>query len=402
VKFYFSLASSVVAFTLIALLPGASAQAPGISGDNPTTSCSIDAMDSVMPKRTASARMRSKFVLFITNRSIGATAEQQARNGMVLRYENVFLNTLARPVSYGFAEISYPTTRKKSDQNYAPCSRDENPLKDFSVIDHQIVPTPEAFRDLISTYYPKRSDASLLYIHGFNNSFSDAAEELAQLALDLGYEGLPVLFSWPSDAGRTDPCRATSGISTDAYKKADAIALASRSYVADTMDQLANTLRPFKVLAHSMGTGLAMKAIILRQSKKDREDRPDDPSGAIASSPCSVVLAAPDISTKEFNVAMRPQVVRPDRHVVVYCSDDRALRASQYTNSSDERLGYCPMAKSAMDGVDFVTVTGPIEDFFHHSYYLNSAKVLEDIRQVLVCQEPPPSRAGGWRKIQLP
>jgi len=402
-RLFLFLAAQLAVFNLIILCPEVRAQALGRSDTGRTINRSIDgALDSEVPKKSSSARMRSKFVLFVTDRSIDPSADQQGRNGKILRYERLLLNTLGRPVSYGFAEIGYPTTRKAGDTNYAPCSKEENPLKDFSIIDHQIVSTPEAFQELIHRYYPTGSNTSLLFFHGLNNSFSDAAERLAQLVLDLDYVGLPVLFSWPSDAGRSDPCWPSSGIGATEYKKASEMALASQPYAVHTMDLLAYALRPFEVLAHSMGADLATNSVIFRQSTKDEGFRPYDPTEAIAASPCSLVLAAPDISTKQFNVERRPKIIRRDRHVAVYCSNDRALQASQITNSSDERLGYCPMAKSPMEGIDLVAVTGKIQDFFHHSYYLNSGKILEDIRHVLDCSDTPSNRAGGQREIRLP
>ena len=49
----------------------------------------------------------------------------------------------------------------------------------------------------------KPTDA-LVFVHGFNNTFDAAAFRMAQIVWDLGYRGLPVLFSWPSRAGVLD------------------------------------------------------------------------------------------------------------------------------------------------------------------------------------------------------
>jgi len=40
----------------------------------------------------------------------------------------------------------------------------------------------------------------LVFIHGYNSSFADAARRAAQLSYDLNFAGAPVLFSWPSRA----------------------------------------------------------------------------------------------------------------------------------------------------------------------------------------------------------
>jgi esterase/lipase superfamily enzyme len=46
------------------------------------------------------------------------------------------------------------------------------------------------------------SKSVLLFVHGFNVTFTDAALRTAQLAHDLSFGGVPFFFSWPS-AGET-------------------------------------------------------------------------------------------------------------------------------------------------------------------------------------------------------
>ena len=70
-------------------------------------------------------------------------------------------------------------------------------------MDHEVVDSPDAFRSLIKRLYPNAKDDSLLYVHGLDHTFSEAAERFAQLIVDLEYNGLPLFFSWPSDAYRS-------------------------------------------------------------------------------------------------------------------------------------------------------------------------------------------------------
>jgi esterase/lipase superfamily enzyme len=49
---------------------------------------------------------------------------------------------------------------------------------------------------------PKRE--VLVFIHGFNTTFEYATRRAAQVAADLGFNGAPVVFSWPS-AGSAGP-----------------------------------------------------------------------------------------------------------------------------------------------------------------------------------------------------
>ena len=47
----------------------------------------------------------------------------------------------------------------------------------------------------------------LVFVHGFNTSFEDAAVRAAQVAADLNFDGSVVLFSWPSAASVTSYVR---------------------------------------------------------------------------------------------------------------------------------------------------------------------------------------------------
>jgi esterase/lipase superfamily enzyme len=170
-----------------------------------------------------------------------------------------------------------------------------------------------------------------------------------------------------------------------------------RRFAVLAMDELAEGLgRRFEMVAHSMGTDVAVNAIALRESTRNR------PLTSIV--PSTIILAAPDISTTEFVSRLRPGIVRTDRHIIVYCSNDWALLLSRMTNGSDERLGYCttePTLKPPMPGVDLVIVRGPISGFSRHSYYLSEEKILDDMRTALADSAVAvPVRS--YREILLP
>jgi esterase/lipase superfamily enzyme len=52
-----------------------------------------------------------------------------------------------------------------------------------------------AFDEIIKA---KGSNSALIFVHGFNTSFEDALYRNAQIAWDLQYKGLPILFTWAS------------------------------------------------------------------------------------------------------------------------------------------------------------------------------------------------------------
>uniref|UniRef100_UPI001C452783 alpha/beta hydrolase n=1 Tax=Variovorax sp. dw_308 TaxID=2721546 RepID=UPI001C452783 len=83
----------------------------------------------------------------------------------------------------------------------------------------------------------------LLFVHGYNNSFQEAAKRAGQLAYDLAFPGPVVLFSWPSDG---DPL---------AYVRDEQKALTAWRQTARVLDELSRLAPNVKVnvVAHSMG-----------------------------------------------------------------------------------------------------------------------------------------------------
>jgi esterase/lipase superfamily enzyme len=161
----------------------------------------------------------------------------------------------------------------------------------------------------------------LLFVHGFNNTYEDAVYRFAQIVHDSRAEAVPVLFTWPSRG------------SVLAYNYDRESTNYSRDALEETLQSLAKApeVEDVSVLAHSMGTFLAMEA--LRQMAIR--------NGRIAPKIRNVVLAAPDIDVDVFRQqlgAMGPPAQRP-RFTVFTSTDDRALKISSRIAGAVPRLG---------------------------------------------------------------
>ena len=96
-----------------------------------------------------------------------------------------------------------------------------------------------------------KSRSLFVFVHGYNANFADAARRTAQMTYDLGYDGAPILFSWPSQ-GRL------SGYLEDENN--------SEWSVPDLRDFLADLARragdgEISLVAHSMGNRVATRAL---------------------------------------------------------------------------------------------------------------------------------------------
>ncbi len=122
---------------------------------------------------------------------------------------------------------------------------------------------------------PDEEDSVLVFVHGYNTTFTDAVLRLGQFVEDSGFDGVPVLFSWASAGKLTD------------YVYDLNSALAARSALIEGSDTLIRTnARAVNLVAHSMGNFLSVEAM-----KQARIQNRFDSSGKLR----NIILASADI-----------------------------------------------------------------------------------------------------------
>ena len=159
----------------------------------------------------------------------------------------------------------------------------------------------------------------LVFIHGFNTGYDEARFRLAQIVTDSGFTGVPVLFTWPSRNKFL------------AYGSDRESATASRDALEKLLRDLGQTpgVGRVHVLAHSMGTFLAMEA--LRQNAIAGQA---DLNGKLG----DVMLAAPDIDLDVFRSQLA-RIGKSARISVFAAADDRALSLSSTLAGDRQRVG---------------------------------------------------------------
>jgi esterase/lipase superfamily enzyme len=229
---------------------------------------------------------------------------------------------------------------------------------------------PDAFQQELAAQLSGRVGASrdvLVFVHGFNVSYDEARFRLAQIVHDGGFTGVPVLFTWPSRSQIL------------AYGSDKESATASRDPLEKMLQDVATTpgVGRVHILAHSMGTWLAMEA--LRQSGiAGRADL----NGRIG----EVMLAAPDIDLDVFRAQMA-RVGKAARVSVFAQADDRALSVSSTLAGSRTRLGALDLDnKEHLDELNGLNVRvydlkGAVgtSDFFRHGTFAEAPNVVRTI-----------------------
>ncbi|MEP4336445.1 MAG: alpha/beta fold hydrolase, partial [Roseobacter sp.] len=147
------------------------------------------------------------------------------------------------------ATVSIPPNREVGTISYGQDSPKLD--RDFAIAGLEEFKNKDGFTASLKTEISKRKvDQSevVVFVHGFNNNFSDAAFRMAQLGHDLEIPGAHVSYAWPS---RANPL---------GYGYDQDSSLFARDGLADLLKTVRAAGQPdVVIIAHSMGGSLLME-----------------------------------------------------------------------------------------------------------------------------------------------
>lgn len=221
--------------------------------------------------------------------------------------------------------------------------------------------THDQFLDDLKSMQAKKGKNLLVFIHGYNVSFEDAAKRTAQMAYDVDFPGAAVFYSWPSQAD-------WYGYESD-RRRIERSVMQIRSFLEDLAARSGAT--SINIVAHSMGN------VGLTAALKDIATPTKEPIFN------QVVLAAPDIDAEVFKRDIAPFIVSKAKRTTLYTSKtDLALIASRYFNDG-ARLGDSGSEVVTYPGIDTIDATSVDSSLLGHSYYGSSVTVLTDVGHLL-------------------
>jgi esterase/lipase superfamily enzyme len=286
-----------------------------------------------------------------------------------------FTPGVARQLTYGTARISIPKVHVPGElesPRWYLLEFKEDPKQHVILQDVARLPQAPFFAQLHGRVGESRGSNAFVFVHGYNVSFRDAARRTAQLAYDLRFDGAPVFYSWPSQA-------ALAGYFTDEQTIARSVPLIE-GFLADMADR--SGAQNLYVIGHSMGTRGVTQAIRNLVTK-----RPE-----LRGRFRGIILAAPDIDAKVFRTELAPAMRQASGSVTLYASSqDMALKASKQVNRGP-RAGDTSEGVVLVNGVDTIDVSGVDESMLAHSYFMESDKVMGDIREMFRAHQPAAQR----------
>jgi len=235
-----------------------------------------------------------------------------------------------------------------------------DPSKHFVLSEVRPLIEGEFFDQLKARVSQASQNDMFVFVHGFHNTFQDAAFRTAQIAHDLEFAGAPVFFSWPSQGKVLD-------YPTD-ENNVEASIQDLKHFLAN-LKQNANAKR-IHLIAHSMGNRALTEAIKEMGATANGEPQFNE-----------VILAAPDMDAKAFRDIV-PQMAIAAQRITLYASSrDRALGVSRDFHGGDyPRAGESephPVTKSPLESIDVSRVSGS------HSYIADNGRVLTDLKDIL-------------------
>ncbi|TNB46899.1 alpha/beta fold hydrolase [Martelella lutilitoris] len=222
----------------------------------------------------------------------------------------------------------------------------------------------------------------VVFIHGFNTRFDAAAKRAAQLAYDMDYRGVPVLYSWPS-AGQTVRYVADTAV----------VRLSGRRLSMFLEDLRARSgADTIHIVAHSMGNRALTDALEL-MALRDGIEEGDDPVFG------QVFFAAPDVDAGLFKEMMKTIHPLAERLTLYTSENDWALVASRKLHGNAPRAGQGGDSVTTDELFDTIDMSDLGEDMLAHTYFADDSSALADIVS-LIWRNPPPNVRCGMTETE--
>jgi esterase/lipase superfamily enzyme len=235
----------------------------------------------------------------------------------VFEPEGVYGGQRSEEMQFARYDIAIPPDRDLGEITY-PKPKRPNVTTDFLTTQQLIYASDSAFRSDLRGAMAANGRDAVIFVHGFNNTFTEGLYRIAQLRHDLQVPGVAVHYSWPSAA---EPL---------GYVYDRDSMLFARGGLEDLIrDVIAAGATRVTLVSHSMGGFLTMETL---RSMALRD-------GRVAPQIRGVVLISPDIDVEVFRMQARDIGDLPQPFLIFGSDRDRVLRLSALITGQKGRLG---------------------------------------------------------------
>lgn len=216
---------------------------------------------------------------------------------------------------------------------------------------------------------------AFLFIHGFNVGFTESILRTAQIAHDIGFQGAPIAYSWPSRK------------SVFKYSADESVAT---GYSLGDITHLLRIIRKktgaekVHLIAHSMGNRFLTEALKVLYTEGSNEKFKFN----------QIILAAPDIDAHVFIKEIAPKIAQCSERVTMYGSkkDLALLFSGTALHGGIQRAGKINGKIAVVEGIDTIDASNVMTDRLGHGYFAESKELIDDIFDVTKFNKNPKDR----------
>lgn len=338
--------------------PAPTSASPPRVGASPSAPADRAAPRVASEDKSAAADAVEIVTYYATNRKRGAEGAEPSA---------AYANERGDALTFGRVLVSIPrvhTPGTIEQPQLWKFERTPDPDKHFILKSVTPLTTEATRRELADRLKAASEKSMLVFVHGYNTGFQDAALRTAQLAYDLQFPGIPFFYSWPS-ANRVR-----------AYLQDEETARLSEGVFEGIVRELsALPAQSIYIVAHSMGNrvvGHGLQRYVNAGGKTNHIKE--------------VLLAAPDINAEIFKDEIVPRLeqMRGTRTTIYASSSDVALIASKVVHGF-RRVGESSggvLVFKGMDTVDASSASASMRNL-GHSYLVDSTSVIKDLHAII-------------------
>jgi esterase/lipase superfamily enzyme len=276
-------------------------------------------------------------------------------------------------LSLGECQVSIPKSHKLGKLESPSLLRLEfspDPQKHIVLASSEPLDQSTFYGNIAQSVQTSSAKDALVFIHGYNVTFEDAARRTAQIAFDLSFLGAALLYSWPSQGKLASYIHDETNVEwTTPHLIKFLKALADQSGA-----------ERIHIIAHSMGNRAVCNA--LRGLKSELLPRPIPL--------IHLVLAAADLDADTFRDMAKDLQASAEQITLYQSSNDKALLASKELHGNP-RAGEPVLIVPGMDAIDASAID---TDFLGHGYFSDTWPLLSDISYILRDNKAPAARFG--------
>lgn len=283
--------------------------------------------------------------------------------------------------TFGYVTVSIPIVHKMGEvetpESWFGIPQAEDDRKHF-----RIQKLNRLSREEFAAAIANPADSLMLFVHGYNVAFSDAAFKAAQIAFDANYKGRVMMYSWPSKGGWKDYD----------YDRESALFAPDGLFELLQLMKKEGKVSRIIVVAHSLGSQVVLGA--LQQAALSQ----------MTLGITELIFAAPDVD-RDLYLQRASQIKAAAGAVTLYASStDLALLASMKKAQSKSRMGFVTNSgPTLVPGIETIDVSAVGSEMFalNHSTYSTSRAVLDDIGRIISSSThiKPPQRTPTLRSM---